>query len=126
MTGRQLRQPSQKLRVYETLHSLNEAFEQVLTDFRRLQEFPFFRRQLLRALSVVVEETRAWANYELIETMHQREQADWAKFGRLRNRWEQRYKDSSDALFEAEGLKRKMRKAAGKHRLKGGRGARHD
>jgi hypothetical protein len=63
---------SQKLRIYETLHSLNQAFEQVLADFRRLQEFPFFRRQLLRALSVVVEETRAWANFEPIESMHQR------------------------------------------------------
>ncbi len=116
---------SQKVRIYETLHSLNQAFEQALADFRRLQEFPFFRRQLLRALSVVVEETRAWANYELIETMHQREQADWAKFGRLRNQWERRYRDPDD-LLEAEGLKRKMRKAAGKPRLKGGRGASHD
>ena len=109
---------SQKLRVYETLHSMNQAFEQVLADFRRLQEFPFFRREFLNHFQVVIEETRAWANFDVVETMHQREQHDWARFGRLRQRWEKRYEDPNDVLIEAEKRKRELRKA-GKARRKG-------
>jgi len=115
----------QKLRVYEVLYSLNQGFEQVLADLRQLQEFPFFRREMLRALSVVVEETRAWANSEVVEIMHGREQADWAYFGRLRHHWEKRYRDPEDVLIEADKLKRKMSTAARGRRAKGGKGAGH-
>jgi len=66
---------SQKLRVYETLHSLNQDSERVLTDLRSLQEFPFLRREFLRHFQVVMEETRAWANFEVTEAMHSREQS---------------------------------------------------
>jgi hypothetical protein len=109
---------SQKLRVYETLHSLNQDFERVLSDFLRLQELPFLRREFLNHFQVVMEETRAWANFEITEAMHQREQDDWARFGRLRHRWEKRYTDPNDVLIEAKKRKRELRKAAdkrGKH-----------
>ena len=106
--------PSQKLRVYETLHSLNQAFEQLLADFRRLQQLPFFSRKFLHHFQVVVEETRAWANFEVAEVMHSREQNDWARFGRVRRRWEKRYSDPDDVLLEAEKRRRELRKGAGK------------
>ncbi len=115
-----------KLHVYEALHSLNQGFEQVLADLGRLQEFPFFRREFLKHFQVTVEETRAWANFELVGVMQSREQADWTRFGRLRRRWEKRYRDVNDVLLEAEKLKRQMRKAAGKGRAKVGKGAHHD
>jgi hypothetical protein len=105
---------SQKLRVYETLHSLNQDFERVLTDLRSLQAFPFLRREFLSHFQVVVEETRCWANFEIAEVMHSREQHDWARFGRLRQRWEKQYRDPNDVLIEAKKRKRELRKAAGK------------
>ena len=111
-------EPSQKLRVYETLHSLNQAFEQVLADLRRLQEFPFLSREFLKHFQSAVEETRCWANFEIAEVMHSREQHDWAKFGRLRQRWENRYADPNDVLIEAEKRKRELRRVAGKRRGK--------
>jgi len=114
---------SQKLRVYETLHSLNEAFEQILTDFRHLQEFPFFNRESLRHFQVVVEETRAWANFDVAEVMHSREQSDWARFGGARQQWEKRFADPDDVLIEADKRKQELRKAARKRR---GRGANHE
>lgn len=114
--------PSEKLRVYETLHSLNEGFENVLGDLVRLQEFPFFRREFLRHFQVMVEETRAWANFDLVEVMHGREQDAWAKFGRLRRRWEKRYADPDDVLLEAEQRKRQLRRAAAKRRTKRSKG----
>ncbi len=113
----------QKLRVYETLHSLNQGFEQVLADLRRLEEFPFFRRELLRALSVVVEETRAWANSEVVEVMHGYELDDWTRFGRLRRRWEKRYLDDENEATAPKPT-RKRGKAIDVRRAKGSKGGR--
>jgi hypothetical protein len=112
----------QKLRVYEALHSLNQGFENVLAELVRLQEFPFLRREFLRHFQVMVEETRAWANFELVEAMHSREQDDWARFGRLRHQWEKRYRDPDDVLIEAEQRKRELRKAAARRGTKGSKG----
>jgi len=100
---------SKKLRVYETLHALNQGFEQVLTDLGRLEKLGF-RRELLREFRVVVEETRAWANFELLETMHDREERDWVRFGRLRHEWEKKLFDPNDVLIEAKRLKENLGK----------------
>jgi hypothetical protein len=113
---------SQKLRVYEALFTLNQAFEQVLSNLRHLQAFPFFRREFLREIQVVVEETQAWVNFDLIEVMHSREQDDWTRFGRLRQKFEKKYRDPNDVLIEAG---RKLRKSSGKRRSKGGSGGSH-
>ena len=102
---------SQKLRVYETLHSLNRAFEHALADFRQLEQCPFFRRDFMRHFQTVIEETRCWANFEITDAMHQREQHEWARYGRIRRRWEKRYEDPNDVLLEAAKRKRK----GGKH-----------
>src|SRR6266436_6335179 len=105
----------QKLRAYQTLFTLNQAFENISADLQRLQRLPFFRPEFLREFQVMVEETRACINFELVEAMHSREQDDWARFGRLRQQWEKRYRDPQDVLIEAE----RLRKSAGKRR-KGG------
>src|SRR5690349_19126540 len=112
---------SQKLRVYETLHSLNQAFEQVLSNLRHLQDFPFFRREFLREIQIVVEETRAWINFDLIEVMNSREQDDWTRFGRLRLQYEKK-RGPTDVLTKAE---QKPRKSSGKRHSKGGTGGSH-
>jgi len=109
----------QKLLAYQTLFTLNQAFESVLADLHRLQRLPFFRLEFLREFHVMVEETRACINFELVEALHSREQDDWTRFGRLRQKWEKRYRDPNDVLIEAERLKKKLRKSAGK-RGKGG------
>ena len=109
----------QKLLAYQTLFTLNQAFESALADLQRLQRLPFFRLEFLREFQVMVEETRACINFELVEAMHSREQDDWTRFGRLRQQWEKRYRDPNDVLIEAERLKQKRRKSAGKRR-KGG------
>ncbi|HLN00705.1 MAG TPA: hypothetical protein VK335_15565 [Bryobacteraceae bacterium] len=126
MTGQRLKHSAQKLRVYESVHSLNQGFEQVLADLVRLQRFPFFRHGHLRGVQVLVEETRTWANFELLGVMHDREQNDWTRFGRLRRQWEKRYEDPDDMATTAAGLKRKPAKSAAKRQAKGSKGARHD
>jgi hypothetical protein len=91
---------------------LNRDFEQVLTDIARLQELGLFQRDLEHIFSVVVKETRAWANLEVAEFLQMREQDAWAYFGRLHNRWEKKLRDPNDVLIEAELLLEKHRFAA--------------
>src|SRR5712671_1588229 len=111
-----MKQPATRLPVYEILHALNRDFEQVLAELARLHELGMFNRDLENILRIVVKETRAWANFELVEILLQREQDDWTRFGRLHRRWEKKLQDPNDVLIEAKLLMEKQRKAAGKKR----------
>ncbi len=107
--------PVDRLPVYENLFALNRDFEQVLIDLARLQELGVLQRDLGHILSVVVKETRAWANFEMAEFLQMREQDAWAYFGRLHNRWEKRLRDP---LVEAKLLMEKRRFAAARKKSK--------
>ena len=95
-----------KLVVYETLYALNRDFEQVLVHLERLQELGMFERYLGNVFPVIVQETRAWANFEVVEALQPREQEDLIHFSRLH----------SDVLNEVERWQKKRGKAAGKKR----------
>jgi hypothetical protein len=106
-----------KLLLYETLCELNRSFEQVLRELERLQRFGLFRgRQFLKSCQLAVKETRAWATLEILEILHDREESDWARFGRLRGAREKALGDPGDILIEAERLRRRSprKKAATK------------
>jgi hypothetical protein len=120
---RRLPKPVERLPVYESLHALNRDFGQVLADLARLQELGVFQHDHGNIISVVVKETRAWANLELVEPLQMEEEDAWAYFGRLRRRWEKKLEDPNDVLIEAARLMEKRRKAAEKKRRKQGRGA---
>jgi len=110
--------PVERLPVYENLFALNRDFEQVLIDLARLQEIGVFQRDLGHILSVVVKETRAWANMETAEFLQMREQDAWTWFGRLHARWEKRLRDPNDVLLEAKLLMEKRRFAAARKKSK--------
>ena len=121
---RRLPKPVERLAVYENIHALNRDFGEVLADVAGLQELGVFQRDLGNIISVVVKETRAWANLELAELLQMEEQDAWAYFGRLRRRWEKKREDPNDVLIEAARLMEKRRKvAARKKGQRKGRGA---
>ena len=62
-------------------------------------------RGFLSACCVIVEETRAWANFEAVEALQHREQSDWARFSRLHRKSEKRQEDPNDLLLKAERAK---------------------
>ena len=115
---RRLMKPVERLPVYENLFALNRDFEQVVNDIARLQELGVLQRDLGHILSVVVKETRAWANMEMAEFLQIREQDAWAWFGRLHARWEKRLRDPNDVLLEAKLLMEKRRAAAARKKSK--------
>jgi hypothetical protein len=105
---RSMKHPAGRLPVYETLFALNRDFEQVLAHFARLQEVGVFQHpDLASTFHVFVQEMRAWANMEMIETLRPLEKDDWTHFSRLHN----------ETLNKAKRfLAKKRRKAAGKKR----------
>ena len=104
---------------YEALSALNRHLEKVLQNLDRLRESGLFdtrfRRDSLRACQWSIEETRSWINFEITESLQDRAEHDWARFGRLRRQWEKKYQDPNDVLVAAE---KRMRKAARKERPK--------
>jgi hypothetical protein len=64
----------------------------VLETLERLEQHSLFRQRLprkfVRSCRVTVEETRAWANFELTHILEAAEQRDWSRFGRLRGQLE--------------------------------------
>ena len=101
-----MKHPAARLPVYESLYVLNRDFEQVLADFARPQELGVFKRDRGNIFHIVVQETRAWANMELVEALQPLEQEDLTHFSRLH----------IDVLNESERWQKKRRKATGKKR----------
>src|SRR5260370_29916379 len=97
MTHRATREP-----VYESLAALNHDFECVLAELARLHEIGMFNRDLANVLRIAVKETRAWANFELVEILQQREQDDLTGFGRLHRLWETYRDDPNDVLLNTK------------------------
>jgi hypothetical protein len=99
----------QKQLVYETLHGVNQHFDQLLLDRQRLAELRLLKPDDLKGLASIIEETRAWINFELVELMERREQEDWAKFSHLRIQWERKHEDPNDVLIRARRLTERPR-----------------
>jgi hypothetical protein len=92
-----------KVLVYDALATLNRDFEQVLADLERLEGLRLFplrwQRKVLKAWRAALEETRASVNFEVVEILHQREERDWAGFGRIRQRLEKPSEVPPDRLI---------------------------
>ena len=92
--------------IYEALHSVNRGFEQLTADLGRLEALGF-RRDLFQHYRVIVEETRAWVNFEVLQAMQGREERDWARWGKLGRKWEKQREDPHDAQLKPKGHRRK-------------------
>jgi hypothetical protein len=93
---------SPKLRVYRYLFLLNHRLHETLQILKRLESCPGLRRHFLRAFQVEVEEFRAETNFELTALLSEREEQDWARFGKLHRRWRKQFADPDDVYIEVE------------------------
>jgi hypothetical protein len=99
-----------KLFLYEMLCGINRGFEQVLRDLERLQQSgPFRGHRFMKSCQSAVEETQAWTSLEMLETLHELEESDWARLGQLRNARDRKLNDPGDVLINAERRSRKPR-----------------
>jgi hypothetical protein len=79
-----------KAQAYDDLAAFNRNFEQVLDDLERLGALGLlpdrWQRRFLKICRATLEETRAWINLEVVEVFHEREEREWVRFGRVRQR----------------------------------------
>ena len=101
---------SPKLRIYEYLFLLNQKLQEAVQILKQLEKCPWLRRDFLRSFQVEIEDLRAQTNFEVIEHLSDREQHDWAHFGKLRREWDRQFQDPDDVYFEAEQREEERRK----------------
>jgi hypothetical protein len=101
---------SPKLRIYEYLFLLNQKLQETIQILKQLEKCPWLRRDFLRSFQIEVEDLRAQTNFEVIEHMSDREQHDWAHFGKLRREWDRKFEDPDDVYLKAEHREKERRK----------------
>jgi hypothetical protein len=74
---------SPKLLIYEYLFLFNQKLQEAVQSLKQLEKCPWLRRDFLRSFQIEVEDLRAQANFEVLEHMSDREQHDWAHFGKV-------------------------------------------
>jgi hypothetical protein len=98
-----------KLRAYEAVYWLNRSFEATLLSLERLERLGMFRLEYLNEYKVRIEHTRAEANEELIDTLHEHEVDDSARFDRMEREWEKQRRDPDDVFFHAQDRKQEIK-----------------
>jgi hypothetical protein len=98
-----------KPRAYEALHLLNRCFEATLLSLERLEGLGIFRLERLNEYKVVLEHTRAEANGELLDTLHEYEMEESARFDGMQREWEKQRQDLDDVFFAANDRKREIK-----------------
>jgi hypothetical protein len=70
----------------------------------------FFGAEYLNAFKIELEHTRASANDELMEVLHQHEMNEAGRFDQMRKQWDDQFKDPDDIFFEAQDRKQEIKK----------------
>jgi len=103
-----------KAQAYDALAALNRDFEQVLGDLDRLEALRLlprrWQRKFLKTWRATVEETRAWANFEVVEVLHQIEEREWVRLARIRQRAEKQSEPADDVALPPKPRLRKSRR----------------
>jgi hypothetical protein len=101
---------SPKLRIYEYLFLFNQKLQEAVQILKQLEKCPWLRRDFLRSFQIEVEDLRAQTNFEVLEQLSDREQHDWAHFGKLRREWDRQFEDPDDVYLNAEHREEERRK----------------
>jgi hypothetical protein len=91
---------SWEVNVLETLTAMNRGFDRLLTDLEELDRLDLFREKFRRPFKklcqVTLLDTRAWTNFETLESMVERAMEDVGRYGDEREIWEEKYNYARD------------------------------
>jgi hypothetical protein len=91
-----------KLHLFQQITELNRSFDQVAEGLQRLQQVPFFQRELIRHALSDVEIARVYANREFFDNFEKivEDDAKWAY--RFQRNFDKRLKDRDDIYLEVK------------------------
>ncbi|MBZ5493516.1 MAG: hypothetical protein LAO76_21575 [Acidobacteriia bacterium] len=101
---------TQKAGVYETLSSLNTAFNEVIQHLHTLQKTGLFKSKVAKLFPGFAQELQAEFNQQFLEDLHQIELDDWGEYGKARQRWEKHLRDPDDVFIQAKERKKQLAK----------------
>jgi len=89
-----------KLHLFQQITELNRSFDQVAEGLQRLQQVPFFQRELIRHALSDVEIARVYAHREFFDNFEKivEDDARWAY--RFQRKFSERLKDRDDIYLE--------------------------
>lgn len=89
-----------KLHLFQQITELNRSFDQVAEGLQRLQDVPFFQRELIRHALSDVEIARVYANREFFDNFEKivEDDAKWAY--RFQRKFDEKLKDRDDIYLE--------------------------
>lgn len=90
------------VRVYQAIAEVNGGFEKVTQQLHVLEQFNFFRAEILTAWLNSVQHLQADANSHLLEILSDRELNNASYYDRLCMQWERKIEDPNDVLIAAE------------------------
>jgi len=91
-----------KLQLFQQMVDLNRSFDQVAEGLQRLQDVPFFQRELIRHALSEVEIARVYANREFFDNFEKivEDDARWAY--RFQRKFSEKLKDLDDIYLEVK------------------------
>ena len=99
---------TKKLHVYHLLYRLNLSFAAIVRRCREFQQTRRFNFSDLTVYQGLAQELQADINQSLLETLHQDELDDWARFGKVSAALEKRLRDPDDVFIHAEERKKQL------------------
>jgi hypothetical protein len=95
-----------KARTYHTLAQMSSSFSSIVRYCEDLEQAGVLTPRYKRRFQAFALEVQAEINGEILEYMNRIEMDDWARFGRIREKWEKYLR------FETEPGKRRAKKKA--------------
>jgi hypothetical protein len=88
---------AKKTEIYHTLYQLNSAFAAIVRHCDALRQAGVLTPKYTHLFQGFAQEVQADINLELLEFMDSIESEDWARFGKVREKWEKylRFESSS-------------------------------
>jgi hypothetical protein len=99
-----------KLHLFQQITELNRSFDQVAEGLLRLQEVPFFQRELIRHALSDVEIARVYANREFFDNFEKivEDDARWAY--RFQRKFSEKLKDRDDIYLEVKSAEERRKR----------------
>lgn len=79
---------TEKAVIYETLSSMNRSFAGIVAQLESFRQSGVITAKYARLFQGFAQEVEAEINLEVLQAMDSVENEDWARFGKVREKWE--------------------------------------
>ena len=97
---RQLSARSPKLRIYESLFLLNQAFDYIVALLRGMERFSIADKESMQSSLAEIEEVRSGVNADFVEQLADTERFDEGRFWKQRRAIEKNWRDPDDVYID--------------------------